>query len=318
MKYSIGVDLGGTNIKVGIVNEAYEIVGRSSVKTGMPAADTVIADRIAEAVRLACEDAGISLDDAEHMGIGTPGAADRSSGVVLYSNNLHFKNTDLRSLLSERLGKVSYVENDANAAVYGEMLAGSAAGYRNVLLLTLGTGVGGGVIINGKIFAGSNNFGAELGHVVVEFGGKLCTCGRKGCLESYASATGLISMTKEAMEADKSSALWTLAGSLDGVNGKTAFDGMRAGDKTGAAVVDRYLAYLGCGIANMVNVFQPEIVLLGGGICKEGEYLTKPLEAIMHDQVFGKGLVPVPKLDIAKLGNDAGIIGAAFLYRQED
>lgn len=162
-----------------------------------------------------------------------------------------------------------YVENDANSGAYGEALAGGAKGYSDVIVVTLGTGVGGGIIIDGKIYGGFNHFGAELGHDVIVYNGRQCTCGRKGCLEAYASATGLINMTKEAMEAHKDSKLWEVAKTLDEVNGKTAFDAMRLGDPVGKAVVDEYIGYLGCGLSNFVNVFQPEVLLIGGGIARK-------------------------------------------------
>ena len=313
--YNIGIDLGGTNIKVGIVDENYNIVSRSSVKTNLPRPAEGIVDGICEAVNIALENAKLTLDDIEAVGIGTPGAANRSTGVVLYSNNLGFKNTPLGKMLAERLSKDIFVENDANAAAFGEYLAGAGKGYDNVLVITLGTGVGGGVIIDGKIYTGFNFCGAELGHTVIEYNGRPCTCGRKGCFEAYSSATGLINATKKAMEENKNSKLWEIAGSLDNVDGKTAFDGMRADDETAKNVVKEYIEYLGCGLVNMVNIFQPEVLLIGGGVCKEGENLTRPLKEIIERDSYCIDPNNSTKLDVCKLGNDAGIIGAAFLCR---
>lgn len=312
--YNIGIDLGGTNIKVGVVNENYEIVGRSNIKTNLPRPAEAIADSIAEAVKLALEDAKVSISDVNSVGIGTPGAANRKTGVVLYSNNLGFKNTELGKMLKNKIGKDIYVENDANAAAYGEYLNGAGKGYDNVVVITLGTGVGGGIIIDGKIYTGFNFCGAELGHTVIEYNGRQCSCGRKGCFEAYASATALINATKAAMEKNKNSQLWAIAdNSLDNVDGKTAFDGMRMGDETGIQVVNEYINYLGCGLTNVVNIFQPEVLLIGGGICKEGENLTNPLEQYIEREAYCIDPNCSTKLDIAKLGNDAGIIGAAFL-----
>ena len=229
--------------------------------------------------------------------------------------NLGFRNTDLRSLIGARLGKQVYVENDANAAAFGEVLAGAGKGCRDVVVVTLGTGVGGGIIIDGRIYTGFNYCGAELGHTVVHYGGRPCNCGRKGCFEAYSSATALINMTKEAMEADKSSKMWEIcSGDINNVDGKTAFDGWRAGDKSASGVVDMYISYLGCGLTNIVNTFQPEILLIGGGICKEGDNLTKPLEKIIAEDSYCVDPKRSTKLGICQLGNDAGIIGAAFLY----
>ena len=311
--FNIGIDLGGTNIKVGVVNEKYEIVGKSSIKTNLPRPAEAIADSIAEAVELALENAGVTLADVNSVGIGTPGAANRNSGIVLYSNNLGFNNVNLGEMLKQRLDKDIYVENDANAAAYGEYLAGAGKGYDNVVVITLGTGVGGGIIIDGKIYTGFNFCGAEIGHTVIEYNGRPCSCGRKGCFEAYASATALINFTKEAMLDNPDSKLWEIAGGIDGVDGKTAFDGMRAGDEAGKKVVETYISYLGCGLTNVVNIFQPQMLLIGGGVCKEGENLTKPLEEIIKRDAYCIDPDCSTKLDIAKLGNDAGIIGAAFL-----
>lgn len=312
--YNIGIDLGGTNIKVGLVDENYNIVSKATAKTNLPRPAAEICDSIVDTVWEALNAAKVTIGEVNSIGIGTPGTANRNSGVVLYSCNLGFNNTDLRTLIKAKLGKEVYVENDANAAAFGEVLNGAGKGYKDVVVVTLGTGVGGGIIIGGKIYTGFNFCGAELGHTVIQFGGRQCGCGRRGCFEAYSSATALINMTKEAMEADKSSKMWEIAGSLDAVDGKTAFDGMRANDKTATDVVNGYIEYLGCGLTNIVNTFQPEVLLIGGGICKEGENLTKPLEEIIKRDSYCIDPNRSTKLDIAKLGNDAGIIGAAYLY----
>lgn len=313
--YNIGIDLGGTNIKTGVVDNNFNIIATSNLKTNLPRSAEEIADSIAQGVRLACMNANITLDEVKNIGIGTPGAANRKTGIVLYSNNLGFDHTNLGGMLKQRLGKTVLIENDANAAAYGEVLAGAGKGYENVVVITLGTGVGGGVIIDGKIYSSFNFCGAELGHTVIEKDGRACSCGRKGCFEAYSSATALIAMTKEAMESDKDSKMWKIADSQGKVNGKTAFDGMRMGDKTSEKVVEKYLSYLGTGLVNMVNIFQPEVLLIGGGICKEGETITKPLEKIIADESYCIDPEQSTKLDVAKLGNDAGIIGAAFLHQ---
>lgn len=313
--YNIGIDLGGTNIKVGVVDERCEIIGKSNIKTNLPRPSEEIAESIAEGVKLACEDAGIQISEVNSIGIGTPGTANRNTGVVLYSCNLDFHNFALGKILSDKLGTEVFVENDANAAAFGEVVNGAGKGYKNVVVVTLGTGVGGGIIIDGKIYTGFNFCGAELGHTVIEYGGRPCGCGRKGCFEAYSSATALIRMTKEAMEADRNTKMWELCeNSLDNVDGKTAFDGMRAGDAAAENVVRTYINYLGCGLTNIVNTFQPELLLIGGGICKEGENLTLPLRKIIEEESYCIDPNRSTKLDIAKLGNDAGIIGAAYLY----
>lgn len=312
--YNIGIDLGGTNIKVGVVDGDYNIVGKSNIKTNLPRPSEEIAESIVEGVKLACSDAGISVSDVNSIGIGTPGVANRNTGVVLYSCNLGFNNFGLGEILSQKLGTQVFVENDANAAAFGEVVNGAGKGYNNVVVVTLGTGVGGGIIIDGKIYTGFNFCGGELGHTVIEYNGRQCGCGRKGCFEAYSSATALINMTKESMEANRDSKMWKLAGSLEQVDGKTAFDGMRAGDKAAIDVVNMYINYLGCGLVNIVNTFQPEILLIGGGICKEGENLTNPLNEYIKRESYCIDPQRSTKLGIAKLGNDAGIIGAAYLY----
>lgn len=313
--YNIGIDLGGTNIKVGLVDENYKIISKATAKTDLPRPAEQICASIVDAVWKALNAAKVTIGDVNSIGIGTPGSADRMSGIVVYSNNLGFRNTNLRSLIKNHLDKPIYVENDANAAAFGEVLAGAGKGCKDVVVVTLGTGVGGGIIINGKIYTGFNFCGAELGHTVIEYNGRQCTCGRKGCFEAYSSATGLINMTREAMSAHEDSKMWEIAGgSLENVDGKTAFDGMRAGDPAAKQVVDTYIEYLGCGLTNIINTFQPELLLIGGGICKEGETLTKPLSEIIKRDDYCKDPGRSTRLDICKLGNDAGIIGAANLY----
>lgn len=313
--YNIGIDLGGTNIKVGLVDENYNIVQKATAKTNLPRPAEEICGTIVELIWQCLNAAKVTIGEVNSIGIGTPGVANRNSGVVLYSCNLDFHNTDLRALLKQRLDKPIYVENDANAAAFGEVLAGAGKGYSDVVVVTLGTGVGGGIIIGGKIYTGFNFCGAELGHTVIEFNGRQCGCGRKGCFEAYSSATALINMTKEAMEANKDSKMWEIAGGdIEKVDGKTAFDGMRADDEAAKGVINMYIEYLGCGLTNIVNTFQPEVLLIGGGICKEGENLTKPLYEIIKRDSYCVDEKQSTKLDICKLGNDAGIIGAAFLY----
>ena len=282
MKYYIGIDLGGTFVKAGVVDENCNIVAKASVDSADVAGDAEkVADRMAECARQALANANLTMDDVESIGIGTPGSVDPNA------NNLNFLNTPMRQYLEARTGKKIYLENDANVAAYGEVLAGAAKGYNDAIVITLGTGVGGGIIIDGKIYSGFNHFGGELGHAVIVKGGRQCTCGRKGCLEAYSSATALIKMTQEAMEANKDSKLWEVAKTLEEVNGKTAFDAMRLGDPVGAEVVNQYIQYLGCGLANFVNIFQPEILLIGGGISKEGETLLAPLREILKEETYG-------------------------------
>lgn len=316
MNYYIGIDLGGTNIAVGVVNDNGEIVGRAKTKTRPHEPAQVIADDMAQTALEAVKNANLTMDDIKWVGIGTPGAVNPKTGVVEYAGNLNFKKTPLAKLVEDKLSKVTFLENDANAASYGEYVAGSAKGVSNAVCVTLGTGVGGGIIIDDKIYSGFNFVGGELGHMGIVYEGRQCTCGRRGCFEAYSSATGLINMTKEVMAENPDSIMWELAPELDKVSGRTAFDAMRKGDKAGKKVVDMYIEYLSYGLTSIVNIFQPEILCIGGGICNEGETLLGPVRKYIEEHAFGFNLLEnTTKLVTASLGNDAGIIGAALLGR---
>lgn len=316
--YYLGIDLGGTNIAVGIVDENYQIIARATAKTKTESPEQV-ADVMAETAREALKNAGLTLDDVPWIGVGSPGTVNKATGIIEYANNLPFRNTPMVQMLSERLdGKEVMMENDANAAAYGEYMAGALKGADNAIAITLGTGVGGGVIINHKIYSGSNFAGAELGHTVIVVDGRPCTCGRNGCWETYASATGLIRTTKEHMEkAPKDSPLWTLVGGdINQVSGRTAFDAMRQGDAIGAAIVEEYIHYLSEGIVNMVNIFQPDILCVGGGISNERDTLMNPVRAFVEKQQYAMNSSKKTVICRAELGNDAGIIGAALLGKE--
>ena len=300
MKYYIGIDLGGTFIKAGVVDENCKVVAKASIPSAVDGNDEALADRMVECARKALAELNLTIDDIESVGVGTPGAVDVKTGTVIYSCNLQFENTPLARYVEERIHKAVYLENDANVAAYGEAIAG------------------GGIIIDGKIYSGFNGIGGELGHIVIDYNGRDCACGRKGCLEAYASASALVKMTQEAMEANPQSKLWEVAKTLDEVNGKTAFDAMRMGDEVGKKLVNDYISYLGSGLANFVNIFQPEVLLIGGGICKEGETLLAPLREILKVETYGLENTARTTLKVAELGNDAGTIGAAMLWRMHE
>ncbi len=309
MKYYIGIDLGGTNIVAGVVDENYQSLTKASVKTNLPRPEQEIAADMAAVARQAAEEAGLSLDQIEWVGVGTPGIANSATGIIEYSNNLGFCNTPMVQYLEEALGRPAFIENDANAAAYGEYVAGAAKGAKHAVCITLGTGVGGGIIIDGKIYCGSNFGGAEIGHTVIDVNGPMCSCGRKGCFEVFSSATGLIRMTKEALAAHPESAMKD----EERITGRTAFNYMRAGDETAKQVVDDYIRYLAAGITNTINIFQPDVLCIGGGVCNEGDPLLLPMKEIVKKEVYTRNSPKNTEIVIAKLGNDAGIIGAAFL-----
>lgn len=315
MKYYVGIDLGGTNIVAGVVDEEYNIIAKASTKTNCPRPEKEIADDMARVALQAVKNAELTIDDIEWIGVGTPGIANSATGIIEYSNNLGFRDTPMVKYIQETIDKPVFIENDANAAAYGEYVAGAAKGAKNAVCITLGTGVGGGIIVDGKIYSGSNFAGAEIGHTVIEVDGAQCSCGRKGCFEAYSSATGLIRMTKEAIEMFPDCTMAEMAAEKGKVTARTSFDAMRAGDKAAKDVVDKYIKYLAAGITNTINIFQPDVLCIGGGVCNEGDPLLLPVKALVKEEVYTRNSEKNAEIVIAKLGNDAGIIGAAFLGR---
>lgn len=316
--YRIGIDLGGTNIAAGIVDKDLNLLYTASVPTGADRDGALIMDDMADLCRKLCADHNIALSEIESIGIASPGIANHDTGVVEYANNLPFRKFPIAQMLRDRLGiERIRLENDANAAAWGEAVAGAAKGTTNSIMITLGTGVGGGIIIDNKVYSGFNYAGAELGHIVIEVNGAPCSCGRKGCWEAYSSATGLIRMTKEKIEecekAGRPTLMKKMAEEKGKISGRTAFDAKRAGDEAAAEVVDKYVLYLAEGLSNIVNIFQPEVVSLGGGVSNEGDYLLDLLMPRIRERVYGGNIVLATKICVAKLGNNAGIIGAAML-----
>ena len=312
----IGVDLGGTNIAVGLVNEEFQIIQKKSMPTGAERnAEAIVAD-IATLCLEVCAAQNISVSDLDGIGIATPGIANHDDGILVYSCNLPaFLHYPIAATLKEMLGATCgvHIENDANAAAWGEAVAGAAKGTKNSIMITLGTGVGGGIVADNKIYSGFNYAGAELGHIVIEVDGAQCGCGRRGCWEAYSSATALIRMTKEKLEECAASGRKTMMADAPRISGRTAFDAMRAGDEAGKEVHDKYIKYLACGLTNIINIFQPEVVSIGGGISNEGQSLIDALLPYVCNERYGGDHVPATELRIATLKNDAGIIGAAML-----
>ena len=314
--YRIGVDLGGTNIAVGLVNEEFQIVQKKSLPTGADRESEAIVADIATLCREVCEAQNITLSEVGGIGIATPGIANSVTGVLVYSCNLpSFLHYPLADTLKEMLGSACdvHIENDANAAAWGEAVAGAAKGTSNSIMITLGTGVGGGIIADNKIYSGFNFAGAELGHIVIEVDGAPCGCGRRGCWEAYSSATALIRMTKEKIEECAKSGRKTIMADAPKISGRTAFDAMRAGDEASKEVHDKYIRYLAAGLTNIINIFQPEVISIGGGISNEGQSLIDALLPQVRAEQYGGDRVALTDIRIAKLKNDAGIIGAATL-----
>ncbi len=312
--YRIGVDLGGTNITAGVIDGNNKIIGRGSVKTHAGrVAEEIFAD-IAKTIGLAIDDAKVDISECKSIGIGTPGSVNKALGEIVYANNLGFHHVMGRALLNQYYDIPVYLDNDANCAALGEAVAGAGCGKKSFVAVTLGTGVGSGIIVDGKILTGCNDAGGECGHMVIVVDGEPCTCGRKGCWEAYASATALIRQTKNAMLEDKNSAMWELVGGdINLVSGRTSFDGMRAGDPTATKVVEQYIKYVSVGTVNLINALQPEVVCFGGGICNERDTLLNPIREYVAKERYSRYADVQTEICRAVLGNDAGIIGAALL-----
>ena len=303
--YTIGIDLGGTNIVASVVDDDYNIIGTSKTPTNAPRSADEIFDDIADVCEEAVKAAGLTMEDMDSVGMGTPGTVNQD-GIIEFANNLAFNNVPARTMLAKRINKPEekvFIENDANCAALGEAYAGCGNGAKDFVAVTLGTGVGSGV----------NYAGGECGHMVIVVDGEQCSCGRKGCWEAYASATALIRQTKKAMEEYPDSLMHKLAKEEGKVSGRTAFDAMRLGDIAGIKVVDDYIKYVACGLINIVNALQPEIICIGGGICNEGETLMKPLRRFVQSERYSIHSKIQTKIVKAELGNDAGVIGAALL-----
>lgn len=312
--YYIGVDLGGTNIAAGIVDDAGKIVKKASTKTGRNRKSEEIVKDMCRLVLDLMKDAGLTEKDIYSIGIGSPGSHDRENGIILYNNNLNFKNVNIKEAFQKHIDVPIYLENDANCAAIAENVAGAAKGYEHSVTITIGTGIGGGVIINNKLFTGTNGMGAELGHIVIDIDGEYCTCGRKGCWEAYSAAPGLISQTRKAAEKNPDSKIHELCGgNLDNIDAKTAFDAARLGDKIGMKVIDDYIGIFGEALANIINIFQPDVIVIGGGVSKEGDNLLIPLKEKMRGKTYGNEGLPTTLIVVAQMGNDAGIVGAAFI-----
>ena len=316
MRNTIGIDLGGTNIAAGAVSPDGRLLSRVSLSTGADRPpEAVIAD-MARAARAAADQAGLPLSSFLGVGVGVPGVVDAQAGTVPFLPNLSWRHVPLAALLSRALSLPVFLGNDADCAALGEYTAGAGAQYSSLLLITLGTGLGGGLIHGGRIFSGFHGEGFEPGHVPFRFGGEVCGCGQRGCLEAYLSATALIRDTRRAMDAHPESALWVHAPSPALVTAKTPFDAAAKGDETAEAVLQTYAAYLAAGLAGLVNVLRPEAVALGGGVARQGEVLLSLIRGRFRRACFASDDIAPPALVCAALGNDAGIVGAGLLPRQ--
>lgn len=312
LKNRIGIDVGGTTIKGVIIDAAGNSLCTYSVATGARDGGKTLVANVCKVVRGLLEKSGCRIEDVVGVGIGCPGAIDSANGRVIFAGNLQVENFPLAALVGKELNLPVKITNDANAAALGEAKFGNAKGYSDMALITLGTGVGGGIISGGKLFEGYKSVGAELGHTVIVHNGKRCTCGRKGCWEAYASATALTAATAKAMEENKDSLMWK-GYTPQTANGKTAFEYMDC-DNTARQVVEEYVGYLACGLVNVANAFRPRVIILGGGVCGAGEKLLAPVRKLVREQVFGGTEYADIDVVCATLGNKAGALGAAALF----
>ena len=306
--YTIGVDLGGTNIAVGIVDENYKIIARNSTPTNLGRDyDEIIAD-MGKLINALIKENNLSLDDIKYVGIGAPGVLDNEKGVVTDNSNFHWVNFPIREKLQKYIDKPVYLGNDANVAAWAEYIGGCGKGTQNFLMLTLGTGVGGGIILNGKLHTGSHNIGAEIGHTTFKAGGNLCGCGNKGCIEAYCSATALIKMAQKDVDKHPESVI----AKAEKITARVVVDAAREGDAYGVELFNEYTSNLAQVIASMINFLDPDVIALGGGGANAGEFLLEPVRKERGKYVTFSQMMDTKVLK-AEMGNDAGIIGSALL-----
>lgn len=311
---AIGIDIGGTSIKGAAVTEKGKVLEVFSLPVIPGDSQETTINKLILAVKKYIKDQGFKKEEILGIGLGVPGSIDSVRGYCDYSNNLKWSKLPIVKMFEKEFDLPIKITNDANAAALGEAKFGAGRKFKNLILLTLGTGVGGGIIIDGKLYEGNAGKGAELGHTVIQMDGRKCTCGRQGCLEAYASATGLIFDTKEAMKEDRNSLMWKVSEDLGLVDARVAFMAAKLGDKTAQKVVDNYVMYLGEGLLNFFNIFRPEAVVLSGGIANQGEYLFSRLDAYCKEKNYGFECTPVVQILGSELGYDSGKIGAAALF----
>ena len=310
----IGVDLGGTATKIGIVDENGSIVAKGSVPTRAKDGYEIIVNDMAVLIKKLLSDNNIKADDIKSIGIGAPGSIDNKKGVIIYSENIIMRDAPVCDEMRKYFDLPVYIDNDANCAALGEYYALDNKDIECFVAITHGTGVGSGIIINGKIYTGFNGVAGEFGHTTIDINGIDCNCGRKGCWENYASATALIRETVKAGKENPDSILAKLiAENGEKANGKIPFDAAQAGDPIGEKVVDEYLKYVAIGLVDVINILRPEVIVIGGGVSNQGEGMLNPIKDYVYNHVYGKDSSARTDIRVAKLGNDAGTIGAAFL-----
>ena len=313
MRLKMGIDIGGTNIAAGVLNDRNELIDSYSLDIRGVQSEEKLLDSVKVCAKRLCVKMGIMPSDIEKVGICAPGMVERYSKIVRKAANLPFNDSFMGDVLKPEFQAPVYLANDANAAALGEAIMGTGKRSNCFVMITLGTGVGGGIVINGEIYEGYNGHAGEIGHIIIEKGGRRCGCGQRGCLEAYASANALTRDTKEAMINNPESMLWNFAETVDHITGKTPFEAKKCGDRLAAEIIEAYSWNLAYGIVNIIHVLQPDVISIGGGISKQGEYFLGPVRKIVYFMIGSDGTDNLPRLRVAKLGANAGIIGAAML-----
>lgn len=314
----IGIDVGGTGIKAGVVDENGNIISKCSGPTGRERGPEVVIHDMAKLSLQALAESGHTLDEIYSVGIGIPGIQDPRTNRIPFCTNLGWHDVPLVELIQKEIDKPVFVNNDATVAGLAESVAGVSKGTKNSVFVTLGTGTGGGVIIDGKVYMGPHGIATEIGHMVTVVGGEMCTCGHRGCWERYSSASAIIREGRKFAEAHPDSRLYkAVDGDLSRIEARTVIDLAKEGDPDCEKLFDEYCYHLAVGLANLINLYDPEVIALGGGVSKAGDFLLNKVRALMPELVFFRTM-PYARIELARLGNDAGIIGAAMLGRQEN
>lgn len=312
----IGIDLGGSHIAAGLVNSEGKILSKAVAQSHVRRSYQDIVKDMVDLCHEVVNDADVKIEDVHSIGLGCPGTCDDERGMIVYSNNFNYYNVPIRAEFQKYINKPVHLENDANCAALAESLFGAAKGATSSVTITLGTGLGGGIVIDGKVFSGFNFAGSELGHSVIVVDGEQCTCGRRGCWEAYASASALIRQAVRVVNENVNSLILDMAGGdVSKIDAKVVFEASKEGDRVAQELVSNYIRYLAEGVANIINIIMPEVFVIGGGVAKQGDYLLNPLKELVANKVYVRGDTPQTELKIAELETDAGIIGAAMLGR---
>ena len=311
--YIIGIDIGGSYIKSGIVKYDGEIVASMKIPTPMSVGVGSMENVFKTIAARLTEQAGITKENIIGVGVGSAGAVDSSLGEVCFAANLTMERFPLASVAEEALGLPVKVANDANCACLGEWKFGSGKNFSDMILVTLGTGVGGGIIVDNKLLTGNRGAGGEIGHMLLCKGGRQCSCGRKGCFEAYVSGGALVSQTIEAMQKDRKTKLWKIMDESKMITPKLIFD-MSREDKLAKKIVGDYIVNLAEGLVDLGNIFRPQAIIIGGGLSAQGDYLIAPVREYVNGHLFAKDTTPQVEILQAKLCNNAGGIGAASLF----